>query len=107
MGLVNNFYEINKVSFIVAVIVGILSAFLYSIYNVKFKSFFDVSNDNLLLCVSKATLTYNLIYSSITNELKLTYGFIQIPLTFLIILIGYVMTITLFKYRNFLKGINR
>lgn len=105
--LINNFYEINKISFIVSIIVGVLSAVLYSLDNNKYKSFLEVNNDNLLLCIFKTTLVYDLIYASITKELKFTYGFIQMPLTFLLILIGYVMIISLFKYRNFLKRLSK
>lgn len=107
VSLINNFYEINYVSFVIACIIGSISILIYNINNGRHKSLSDTFNDNLLSCVFNATIVYDLIYSSITNELKLSYGFIQMPLIFAIIFIGFAMLISLFKYNYFLKKLRR
>ena len=107
INLISNFYEVNLPSFIVGTISGILSTLIYSICNNKHKSFFDVASDNLLSTVFKASLSYDLVYISLTNELKFTYGFIQMPLIFTLTLIGIVMIISLLKYNYFLKTLSK
>lgn len=101
--LANDFYEINFVSFIIACIIGIISMLSYNIGNGKHKSLSDTFGDNLLSCTFCATLVYDLVYSSITNELKITYGFVQMPLIFILVFMGFVMFISLLKYNYFLK----
>ncbi len=98
--LLNNFYEINKNSFICAVITGTLSTFIYNIKAGKHSALIDTFNDNLLSCVFNSTIVYNLVYMSITNELNFTYGFIQMPLTFALIFMGLVAIVSLLKYNN-------
>lgn len=105
--LINNFYEINYMSFVIACVIGVISTLIYNINNGKHRTLMDTFNDNLLSCIFSATLIYDLVYSSITSELKVTYGFVQMPLIFLLIFIGFVMLTSLFKYDHFLKKLRR
>ena len=107
INLAKNFYEVNYDSFVLAFIVGIISMLIYNIDSGKHKSFLDASFDNLLSCVFKTSLAYNLVYFELSNELKLTYGFIQMPLIFALILIGFVLLVTLFKYNYYLKRLTK
>ncbi|MEE0699959.1 MAG: hypothetical protein U0M66_05195 [Bacilli bacterium] len=102
-----NFYDINFRSFIIAVITGVVSTFFYNIITGKHGSLWDTINDNLISCVFNATLVYDLIYASITNELKLTYGFIQMPIIFSLVFVGLVSLVSLFKYKNLLKKLSK
>lgn len=98
--LLYNFYEINLTSFICAVVVGNLSIFIYNINTGKHGALTDTINDNLISCVFNATLVYDLVYTSITNELNFTYGFIQMPITFVLIFMGLASVVSLLKYNN-------
>lgn len=98
--LINNFYEINFASFVAAIIIGVLSMFIYNINTGKHSSLTDTFNDSLMSTVFASSLVYDLIYMSITNELKFTYGFIEMPIIFILIFMGFVALISLFKYKN-------
>lgn len=98
--LINNFYEINFVSFMYASITGIISMIIYNINTGKHGALIDTFNDNLLSTVFNSSLVYNLIYMSITKELKFTYGFIEMPIIFILIFIGFVALVSLLKYKN-------
>lgn len=103
----NNFYELNFISFVFASITGVISTIIYNINTGKHSALIDTFNDNLTSCVFNATLVYDLIYMSITNELKLTYGFIEIPIIFILIFMGFVSVISLLKYKNLMKRLKR
>lgn len=103
----NNFYELNFISFVFASITGVISTIIYNINTGKHSALIDTFNDNLTSCVFNATLVYDLIYMSITNELKLTYGFIEIPIIFILIFMGFVSVISLLKYKNLMKKLKR
>lgn len=101
--LINNFYEMNFTSFIFSVIVGFISMFIYNVNTGKHSNFTDTFNDNLLSTVFNSTMVYDLIYYKVTNGLSITYGFLQVPITFTLILMGFVMLISLIKYEYLLK----
>lgn len=76
------------------------------IYNVdtgKHASLSDTFNDNLLVTVFNSTIVYDLIYSKLNNGLSITYGFLQIPLTFILIFMGFVLLVSSIKYIYLLK----
>lgn len=98
--LIKNFYEINFVSFIGGVVTGVICMLIYNINTGKHGSLPDTFGDNLISTISNSTLVYNLIYTSITSELKFTYGFIEMPIIFCLIFMGFVALISLFKYKN-------
>ena len=95
-----NFYDLNFKSFIIALITGIISMLIYNINKGKSSSLIDTFNDNLISCIFNSTLIYNLIYASITNDLRISYNFIEIPIIFILIFIGFVMFISYLKYNN-------
>ncbi len=101
--LINNFYEMNIQSFVLAVGVGIISILIYNINNGKAGSLIDTFNDNLLSCVFNMTLIYDLAYSYLTNGLNFTYNFIEMPIIFALIIMGYVMLMSLLKYKYLFK----
>lgn len=101
--LINNFYEMHLQAFIIAVLVGFLSMSFYNINTGKKGSVSDTFYDNLLSTTFNATLVYDIIYYKITNSLSITYGFIQIPITLILVLIGFVYLISFLKYNNYLK----
>ena len=105
--LINNFYELNFISFIISFVSGFISMLIYNVETGKCSSVKDTFNDNLLSSVFSATLVYDLIYSSITDELKFTYGFIQMPITFILIFIGFVMLISILKYHHMFKKLSK
>lgn len=105
--IINNFYEINLKAFIWACFVGIGSAFIHNVKGGKHDSLTDTFNDNLLSTIFNATLVYDLIYMSITSELKFTYGFLEMPIIFILMFIGLVMLVSFFKYRYLLKKLRK
>ncbi len=102
-----NFYDLNLKSFIIALIIGIISMCIYNINKGKSTDLLDTFNDNLISTIFNATLTYNLAYSSITKDIKLIYNFIEIPIIFTFILIGFVMLISFLKYNNYKKRLRK
>ena len=101
--IIKNFYELNLISFIVAFLVGIVSNIIYNIENGRHTKLIDTFNDNLCNCIFRTSLVYDLIYSWITNELSFTYNFIEIPIIFTLLFIGFVMLISMLKYQNLYK----
>ncbi len=101
--LFNNSRGINFEAFIVSVIIGLLSMSIYNVNTGKHRALIDTFSDNLLSTIFNSTLTYNLIYFKITNGLKLSYGFLQMPITLTLVLAGFVMLVSLIKYENLLK----
>ncbi len=104
--LFKNFSEINTVSFVFATITGIVSALIYNINTGKHSTLVDTFNDNLLSCIFNATLVYDLIYSSINDNVNFLYGFIQMPIIFILTLIGIVAVISLLKYNYLVKKLS-
>ena len=103
----NNFYELNYKSFLIGYIVGIITCLLYNINSGKNNSYFDSFNDNLIASVFTSSLIYNLIYYSITKSLGLTYNLLEIPIIYLLLLVGVVSVVTLLKYKNLLNKLRR
>ncbi len=101
--LINNFYELNLTAFVISIIIGGLSIIIYNIDTGKHASINDTFSDNLLSTVFNATLVYDLVYYKITNGLPIMYGFVQMPIIFILVFIGFVMLISLLKYRYLLK----
>lgn len=101
--LINNFYEMNLYAFVVSMVVGAISMFIYNVDTGKHASLSDTFNDNLLVTVFNSTIVYDLIYSKLNNGLSITYGFLQIPLTFILIFMGFVLLVSSIKYIYLLK----
>lgn len=102
----NNFNELNLISFLVACIVGVFKLIIYNIDTGKHASVYETFSDCLLSVVFSMSLSYDLIYTSISKSIGYKYLFIQMPLLFLIISIGFVMLISLIKYKNYYKKIS-
>ena len=92
-----NFYEINNIAFIISIIVGTLTIIVYDI-SYKSHTLTDAVNDTLLTTIFNSVLVYNLIYMSITKEFNISYGFIEIPIIFLLVLIGPTYLVVMIKY---------
>lgn len=101
--LINNFDEINFFAFIISILVGIISMLIYNINTGKHATLTDTFTDNLLLTIFNSTLVYDLIYFKITGGLLISYGFFVIPIILILVLIGYVMLVSLMKYKYLLK----
>lgn len=101
--LIRNFYEMNLIAFVISIIVGFISMFIYNINTGKHFNFTDTFNDNLLSTIFNSTLVYDLIYYKVTKGLSITYGFLQIPITLTLTLMGFVMLTSLMKYKYLLK----
>lgn len=101
--ILNNFSELNKKSFIIAVITGIISTLIYNINTGKHSSYSDTFNDSLSLTIFNTTLVYDLIYSSLIKTVNFTYGIIQMPIIFILVFVGFVSLISLFKYKNLIN----
>ena len=95
--LYNNFYELNNIAFVISIIIGLITIIIYDI-TTKSQTLTDAVNDTLLSTVFNTMLTYNLIYMSVTNELNISYAFIEIPIIFLLIFIGPTYLIVMIKY---------
>ena len=96
-------HELHIKSFVFGCATGVLSILIHNVSSGKHNSLIDTFNDNLLSTIFNSTLVYDLVYMSITNELKFTYGFVEIPIIFILIFVGFVMLISLFKYKYLLK----
>lgn len=105
--LFNNFYELNLNSFLWALGIGLLTAIMYNTSTGKNKSLQELFNDNMLSVVFNSFLTYDLIYTSITKDINASYGFIEIPIIFTLILIGYVMIVSLIKFKIFTNKLRK
>lgn len=104
--IINNFYELNKLAFVVSILVGFLSMIIYNIDTGKHSSLSDTYYDNLINTIFNASLIYDLIYAKITNGISTIYAFLQIPLTLLLIFIGFVQIISFFKYVHLYKKLS-
>lgn len=100
-----NFFEVNIKALLISLLIGIITSIIYNVDTGKHKSINEMFNDNLLSTIFNATITYDLIYYKLTNGLSITYGFLQIPITLCLILIGYVMFISLLKYKHLLRNL--
>lgn len=105
--IILNFYDFNFKAFITSIIIGTCSSLIYNINRGKSSKLIDTFNDNLLSCIFNATLTYNLIYESITNNLSFTYNFIEIPIVLTLIFMGFVMLISYLKYSNLKRKLSK
>ena len=101
--IANNLNELHIKSFVFGCATGVLNILIHNVSSGKHNSLIDTFNDNLLSTIFNSTLVYDLVYMSITNELKFTYGFVEIPIIFILIFIGFVMLISFFKYKYLLK----
>ena len=97
--LINNF-NLNYKAFIVAIIVSIISMLSYDVEKGKHSSLFDTFSDNLIVTLFRSSLAYDLIYSSIHNGISLRYGFLQVPMVFICLLIGFVLIVSFVKYKH-------
>lgn len=100
-----NFFEVNTRALLISLLIGIITSLIYNVDTGKHKSLSEMFNDNLLSTIFNATVMYDLIYYKLTKELSIVYGFFQIPITLCLILIGYVMFISLLKYKHLLKSL--
>lgn len=100
-----NFFEVNTRALLISLLIGIITSLIYNVDTGKHKSLSEMFNDNLLSTIFNATIMYDLIYYKLTKELAIVYGFFQIPITLCLILIGYVMFISLLKYKHLLKSL--
>lgn len=98
--IIKNFYELNLLSFVLANVSGLISILTYNIETGKHSTLADTFGDNLLICVFKSSLVYDLIYSYITNEVNFTYGFLEIPIIFVFLYIGPSLLISILKYKH-------
>lgn len=100
-----NFFEVNTRALLISLLIGIITSLIYNVDTGKHKSLSEMFNDNLLSTIFNATVMYDLIYYKLTKELSIVYVFFQIPITLCLILIGYVMFISLLKYKHLLKSL--
>lgn len=105
--LINNFYEMNLIAFVVAVVTSILSALSYNIITGKHANVSDTFNDNLLSAIFNGALIYDIIYYKTTSSLVITYGFLQIPITLILVLIGFIYLISFIKYVYLIKRLRK
>ena len=93
--------------FIISLIIGFVTMFTYNINTGKHNVLSDTIGDNLIMTVFNSSLCYNLIYEANFNYLKFTYGFILVPLLFILTLIGFVSAISLLKYNNYISSLRK
>lgn len=105
--ILNNFSLVNKTSFNIAVITGIISTLIYNTNTGKHSSYTDTLNDSLLLTIFNTTLVYDLVYSALVETVSFTYGIIQMPIIFILIFIGFVALISLLKYNNLINKLRK
>ena len=105
--ILNNFSLINKTSFNIAIITGVISTLIYNINTGKHSSYTDTLNDSLILTIFNTTLVYDLVYSALVDTVSFTYGIIQMPIIFILIFIGFVSLISLLKYNNLINKLRR
>ena len=97
--------KICFIAFFLALVAGFISMFIYNINTGKHFKFLDTFKDNLLSSVFKASLLFDLVYYKINGSLPIIYGFIKIPIIFILVLAGFVMLASLMKYQYLLKKI--
>lgn len=101
--LVKDFSEFHIFSFICGIVVGVVSLMAYNINTGRHASLTATFNDNLLTTIFYAVLTYNLLYSKYVGMGTKTYYFLQVPITFILLLSGLVLLSSIIKYTRFLK----
>lgn len=101
--LIRNFSNINKEAFIVAMIAGVISTLSYNIDTGRHNSIRETTSDNLFSSIFNASLVYDLIYLSYMSKLEFAYGFIEMPIIFILLFIGFTSVISLLKYNNLMK----
>ena len=105
--LVKDTTNINHTGLLVGSIIGIAISIIYNIDTGKHSSLSETFNDNLLNTVFISTLIYDLVYYYINHNLNIIYGFVQIPLYYSLLFIGLVKIISILKYNNLYKKINK
>jgi len=101
--LSNDFSEFHMFSFICALIVGFVSMIAYNINTGRHSSLTATFNDNLITTIFYSTLTYDLLYSKYVGGVTGTYYLLQVPITLIFVLIGFVLLSSTIKYGRFLK----
>ena len=105
--IINNFYELNIYSFIFGLIVGVLSILFYNIDTGKHNCLSDTFIDNIIGTIFNSSLIYILIYDTRVSDISFVYGFMQIPITFCLIFVGFSYFISLLKYNNLFKKLRK
>ena len=77
--------------------------FAYNINTGRHASLTATFNDNLITTIFYSTLTYDLLYSKYVGGVTGTYYLLQVPITLIFILIGFVLLSSTIKYGRFLK----
>ena len=105
--IINNFYDLNMYCFIAALIVGFLSILFYNIDTGKHNSLTDSFSDNIISTIFNSSLIYVLIYDTKVSDISFVYGFMQIPITFCLIFIGFAYFISLLKYNYLFRKLRK
>lgn len=105
--IVNNFYELNIYCFISSLTVGLLSILFYNIDTGKHNSLSDSFIDNIIGTIFNSSLIYNLLYDTKVSDITFTYNFLQIPIIFCLIFVGFSYFISLLKYNNLFKKLRK
>lgn len=105
--IINNFYELNIYCFISGLIVGVLSILFYNIDTGKHNSLSDSFIDNIIGTIFNSSLIYNLLYDTNIGDITLTYGFLQIPIIFCLIFVGFSYFISLLKYNYLFRKLRK
>lgn len=101
--IIRDFKEYNLISFVVALITGTISMHIYNIDTGKHGKVTDTFSDNLLSTVFNSTVIYNLLYSYYVGDISVAYGFLSMPIVFALIFMGFVMFVSILKYKYLLK----
>lgn len=105
--VINNFYDLNIYAFVIALIVGFLSILFYNIDTGKHNSLSDSFSDNIIGTIFNSSLIYVLIYDTKVGNISFVYGFLQIPITFCLIFVGFTYFISLLKYNYLFKKLRK
>ena len=105
--IIRSFSDLDFRSFIVGLIVGILTMLIYNIVSGKHNNFSETINDNLLSTIFNAALVYDLVYYATYNKLPFWYGFFKIPVIYILLLIGPVAIISMLKYKNLINRLRK
>ena len=100
--VLKNISSLNKIAYFISIIIGYITMCIYNINTGKHNSLSDTIKDNLLITIFNTTLIYDLVYNMLNSNLKFTEAFIQIPLIFTLVLIGFVSFVSLLKYKNYI-----
>ena len=105
--ILKNENDIEHSSFVIAIVMGIISTLIYNIKDGKHSTYTDTIGDSMILTVFTASLLYNLICFSITGKLKFIDVFIKTPIIFGLIFIGFVSVVSLIKYKNLFNKLRK